>query len=457
MNLKDRCIILMKAIILAAGQGKRMKSDLPKVLHNVSGKPMVNHVIDACKGAGVNDIVIVVGQGGEEVQESVTAYYKDCKDIKLTFVWQKEQLGTGHAVMCAKESISKEERIVILCGDTPLITPELIKDVLKYQQDKSAHGVVVSTVVPDPKGYGRVITSPSGEFKAIVEERDLEKNQKHIVSINTGMYVFMGLSLIHGLQFIVNDNDQNEYYLTDVPKVMVEDDFKVAVYEDAEYSQFLGINSQKQLAEAASIMRERIADKHFNNGVIIIDPASVYIDEGVQIEEGVVIHPGTVLTGTCKIGAGTVLNPYTVADGATIGKNCQIGPFAYLRNGTIIGDNCRIGNFVEVKNSKIGDGTKAAHHAYIGDAMVGNNVNYSCGAITVNYDGKNKHLTEIEDGAFVGSNVNLVAPVKINSDAFVAAGSTITDEVPKGALAIARKRQEVKENWKNSKQTGATT
>ena len=430
----------MKAIILAAGEGKRMKSDLPKVLHTVAGKPMLHCVIDSCKEAGIDDIVVVVGKGGKEVQKATPSSVK--------FVWQDEQLGTGHAVLCAVEHIKHDDHIIILYGDTPLITSDLLKNLISFQQEREAHGVIVSTPVPDPTGYGRIITTPFGDFEGIVEQRDLSPQQEKIKSINPGVYMFTGRELLHGLAFVGNDNNQHEYYLTDVPKILKEHDFKVFVYSDPDYLQFLGVNSQKQLAEAATAMRSRIIDKHFENGVIIIDPSTVYIDDDVEIEQGVTIHPGAILKGGCKIGKGTIIGPYTVAEDAVIGQDCRVGPFAYLRPGTVIGDRCRVGDFVEIKNSTLGNDTNAAHLAYIGDAKLGDGVNFGCGAITVNYDGANKSLTEVEDGAFVGSNVNLVAPVKVRSGAFVAAGSTIVDDVPQDALAIARERQVNKENYK---------
>lgn len=475
----------MKAIILAAGLGKRMRSNIPKVLHTVAGKPMIHCVIDTCLKAGIRDITVVVGKGGEEVQSSVSQEIKQ----PINFVFQQQQLGTGHAVLCAKEHISPKDKIVVLCGDTPLIKPELLQGLLMYQESSDAHGIVVATKVPDPKGYGRVIseivdrppTYATGgyeipgnsmisngcvkisdsikitDFVNIVEQRDLEADQDYIDIINTGVYMFTGREFIHGLERIDNKNNQGEYYLTDVPKILKEAGHRVKVYNEPDHLQFLGVNTQKQLSEASAVLRSRIIDYHFEKGVMIIDPSNTYIDENVVIEPGVILHPGVILQGASRIGALAEIGPHTrikdsqigpgtvvqtsVIEGAEIGSDCQIGPFAYLRTGTKSGDRCRIGDFVEVKNATLGNDTKASHLAYIGDAQIGNGVNIGCGAITVNYDGVSKHKTIVEDEAFIGSNVNLIAPVTVRSGAIVAAGSTVDKEVPEDAMAIARQKQ----------------
>ncbi|MCL1998968.1 MAG: bifunctional UDP-N-acetylglucosamine diphosphorylase/glucosamine-1-phosphate N-acetyltransferase GlmU [Turicibacter sp.] len=427
-----------KAIILAAGKGKRMNSALPKVMHTILGKPMLHHVIESCFNANIRDVTVIVGHDAQSVVDS-TKYAVD-------FVVQHEQLGTGHAVLSAKDSIAPSQQVLILCGDTPLISPKLLELLPKIKG--SAQGVVVSTTLENPTGYGRIIVDDNRAFEAIVEERDASSAQRAIREINTGIFLFDGEHLLAGLEKITNNNDQGEYYLTDVPKLMAANGLKLVVHHEPDSAQFLGVNSQRQLADAAEIMRKTVIDRHLDNGVQILDPQSTHIDADVIVESGVIIHPGVILQSKCHIAAGTVLLPYTVADSAVVGKNCQVGPFAYLRGGTVIGDYCRVGDFVEVKNSTLGNNTKASHLAYIGDAELGDDVNFGCGAITVNYDGENKHKTTVEDGAFIGSNVNLVAPVKIGKSAFVAAGSTVTNEVPSKALAIARQRQINKENWK---------
>ena len=439
----------MRAIILAAGEGKRMKADSPKVLYPLAGKPMLHHVIDACLDAGIDDVTVVVGKFGEEVRKATPQ--------PVHFAWQKKQLGTGHAVMCASDRIDPDDKMMILNGDGPLITPEFIKDLEAFHHETDSHGVVVAASVPDPEGYGRMITTPFGDFEAIIEQRDLHSAQTAMNNVNTGVYIFTGRELIYGLEHMDNDNSQNEYYLTDVPKILKEDGFKIAVYHSSDYLKFLGVNSQKQLAEAVKVLRNRILETHFENGVTIIDPGTTYIDIDVEIESGVILHPGVILQSGCRIGKNTVIRPYTVAEGAKIGVECLIGPFAYLRNGTVIGDRCRIGDFVEVKNTTIGSDTNASHLAYIGDAQVGDKVNFGCGAVTVNYDGKGKYKTVVEDNAFVGSNVNLIAPVTVGNGAFLAAGSTITNDVPADALSIARARQTDKtEGARKYKKTAAS-
>ncbi|MCL2399114.1 MAG: bifunctional UDP-N-acetylglucosamine diphosphorylase/glucosamine-1-phosphate N-acetyltransferase GlmU [Defluviitaleaceae bacterium] len=443
----------MKAIILAAGEGKRMKSTLPKALHKVAGKPMLHCVIDSCIKADIKDIVVVVGNAGAEVQKA-TPY-------PIHFVWQDQQLGTGHAVLCAKEHIAPDDKVVVIFGDTPLITSEFLKALSAFQEKEQANGVVVAANVPNPEGYGRVFTTKGNVFEAIIEDRDLSADQRSNSLINTGVYMSTGRELLYGLERISDNNSQKEYYLTDVPKIVKEANYKVAVYQETDFTQLLGVNSQRQLADANLTLRNRILDNHLENGVVISDPLTTYIEMDVEIEAEVVLHPGTMLHGSCKIGKDAVIGPYTqitdsivgdrttvrqsVLEEAKIGNDCQIGPFAYLRNGAVAGDRCRIGDFVEIKNATLGDDSKASHLAYIGDARIGDNVNFGCGAITVNYDGKVKHLTIVEDGAFIGSNVNLIAPVTVQTGAFVAAGSTIVQDVPADALAIARQHQTNKE------------
>ena len=446
----------MKAIILAAGAGKRMKSDFPKVLHTIVGKPMLHCVIDTCIAAGIDDITVVIGKNGDEIIKAT--------DRPVNFVWQNEQLGTGHAVMCAKDSIDPDDKVVVLNGDAPLVTSGFLRGLMEFQLEKDAHGVVVATNVPDPTGYGRVMTNEHGDFSAIVEQRDLHLDGGSDNNcIYTGILMANGRELLYALEHVDNKNNQSEYYITDVPLIMKEDGFNVEIYNDPDYLQFLGVNSQRQLAEAGLVFRDRILDAHFENGVVIVDPSSVYIDMDVEISPRVIIHPGTSIFGNTRIKEGAQIGPYTqitnsvigsgtvvrnsVLETVHVGSNCQIGPFAYLRPGTVIGNRCRVGNFVEVKNAKLGDDTTAAHLAYIGDAQIGKGVNFGCGAITVNYDGESKHVTVVEDNAFIGSNANLIAPVTVHSGAFIAAGSTIDKEVPAGTLAIARERQTNKEGF----------
>lgn len=450
----------MKAIILAAGQGTRMKSDLAKVMHPILGKPVVRYVVEAARDAGCAEITVVVGKDGEEIKKGLAGIGG------LTFAVQEKQLGTGDAVRAGKDGIQPGDDVLILCGDMPLITAEFIREMAAAE--KNADAVVAACFLPDAGDFGRVYDN-GGDFLEIVEARDLTAAHSHTDWANTGIYLFKGEGLLRGLlagHTLKNNNAQREYYLTDVPKIMSQAGARVRVFHSrADMSVFTGINTQAQLAEAVGFMRARVNARHMAAGVRMLDPASAFIDAAAKIARGVVIYPGVILEGACEIGENAVLGPNShltativganaavrnsVANSAKIGAHTEVGPFAYLRPGAVIGEKCRVGNFVEVKNATLGNGTKMAHLAYIGDADVGSGVNYSCGAITANYDGAKKHRTKIGDNAFIGSNVNLIAPVEIGENGFVAAGSTITDDLPPCALGIARERQCTKLNWTN--------
>ena len=432
----------MKAIILAAGEGSRMKAEMPKVLHTIAGQPILHHVIKACLAANITDLAVVVGNKGQAVI--------DATPFPVQFVWQHEQLGTGHAVGCARSFIAAgeaDEDVLVLNGDTPLITAAFLEALQAARQRESAAGLVVSTTLPNPFGYGRVFTGPDGTFQEIVEQKDLLPGQDTHTQVNTGVCVYAADALLYGLDNIRNDNQQCEYYLTDVPGVLRKAGRRVVVFHSEDGAQFSGINTQKQLAEAAAYLRARINDMHMENGVVMLDPATTYIDAAVDIAPQVVIHPGVMLEGATRIGRGTTLLPYTRITDSEVGQHTSVGPFACLRAGARVGNHCRIGNFVEIKNSQVGDHTNAAHLAYIGDADVGDRVNFGCGAVTVNYDGEKKHRTTVENDVFVGCNANLVAPITVHTGAYVAAGSTIVSEVPEEALAIARERQTNKTGW----------
>jgi len=483
----------MKAIILAAGQGKRMKSNLQKVMHPILGKPIVQYVAEAVQSAGFNNITVVVDKSGE-IEKGLAR----CGG--LFFAVQEVPKGTGDAVRCsatpavgdtptansgsasgntptanlASDSggdsagntprpIAPDDEVLVLCGDMPLITSELIRELLEYSRENSADCVVTAVHWPQLGDFGRVYDS-SGEFIEIVEARDITPAHGKTEWANTGVFLFKGAALQNGLAKMTNDNAQGEYYITDVPKIIREEGGRVRVFHSrAPLSVFTGINTQAHLAEAAAFMRTRINQRHMEAGVRMLDPDTTYIDDTVKIGRGTVLYPGCILEGACEIAENAVLGPYShltdttvgenakirqsVTTQAKIGANTEVGPFAYLRPNAVIGEKCRIGNFVEVKNATLGDDTKVAHLAYIGDADVGKNVNYSCGAITANYDGEKKHRTKIGDNAFIGSNVNLIAPIEIGEDGFVAAGSTLTDDLPPCALGIARGRQCVKLDW----------
>nr|WP_281883877.1 bifunctional UDP-N-acetylglucosamine diphosphorylase/glucosamine-1-phosphate N-acetyltransferase GlmU [Paenibacillus sp. YYML68] len=437
-------------IVLAAGQGKRMKSKLYKVLHPVCGKPMVGHVVSTLEKLQVSRTVVVVGHGAEMVK----GYLGDRAEYAL----QAEQLGTGHAVLQTKELLAEEEGLtIVICGDTPLVSVETLEGMMTLHKERGAAATILTAVVDQPKGYGRIIRDDSGYVTKIVEEKDCSEEQRLVQEINTGTYCFDNRKLFAALSQVTNQNAQNEYYITDVIAILNGQGERVDGYVLADSAESIGVNDRLALAEAEQAMRTRINRNHMLNGVTIIDPASTYIEADVQIGADTVIYPGTVLRGETVIGEDCVLGPQTdIADsrldaGVTVkqsvlqeavaGKGSTIGPFAYLRPGAELGQKVKIGDFVEIKNAKLGDETKVSHLSYVGDAVIGRNVNVGCGAITVNYDGFNKQVTIVEDDAFVGSNVNLIAPVVVGKGAYVVAGSTITHNIEAGDLAIARERQ----------------
>lgn len=451
-----------KAIILAAGKGTRMKSRHPKVVHKVCGKEMVNHVIDTSKKSGVKDVVVILGHGSETVKESIPT--------DSLIAMQTEQLGTGHAVKMAKEYINDNDTIVVLCGDTPLVQEDTLKRLFDYHVEKGYVATVLTTVVDNPTGYGRIIRDNQEDLLKIVEQKDATEEEKLAKEINSGIYCFDGKSLREALDLIDNDNAQGEYYLTDTIKIMRDRGQKVGAYNGSTIEELMGVNSRVELSKAEEIMRKRINTSHMVNGVTIIDINSTYIESDVEIGNDTIVYPGSMLKGNTKIGSNciigmncsisnSIIGDYTEVESSTIldstvGENTSVGPYAYIRPNSNIGNHVKIGDFVEVKNATIEDNSKASHLSYIGDAHVGKDVNIGCGVVFVNYDGKNKFKSVVKDGAFVGSNSNLVAPVTVEEKGYIATGSTITDNVPEGALAIARQRQIVKEGWvekKNSK------
>lgn len=444
------------AVILAAGQGTRMKSKLYKVLHPVCGKPMVQHVVDQVEKLQVQEMVTITGHGAEMVK----AQLGEASHYAL----QAEQLGTAHAVMQAQQMLEGKDGItIVVCGDTPLIKAETMEALFKHHEELSAKATILTARIDDPTGYGRIIRNEAGLVEKIVEHKDADEAERRINEINTGTYCFDNAALFEALKNVSNNNVQGEYYLPDVIEILKKQGEVVTAYQTNDLEETLGVNDRVALAEAERIMRRRINEKHMRNGVTIIDPANTYIETEVVIGPDTIIYPGTMIKGNTSIGSECHIGPNSEIDScevgdetvirqsaahqSSIGNHVNIGPFAHIRPQSDIQDEVKIGNFVEIKKAVFGQGSKASHLSYIGDAEVGKDVNIGCGSITVNYDGKNKFLTKIEDEVFIGCNSNLVAPVTVGKGAYVAAGSTITKDVPGKALSIARSHQVNKENY----------
>ncbi|MCP3032117.1 bifunctional UDP-N-acetylglucosamine diphosphorylase/glucosamine-1-phosphate N-acetyltransferase GlmU [Halobacillus sp. A1] len=450
------------AVVLAAGQGTRMKSKLYKVLHPVCGKPMVQHVVDQLNKLELNELITVVGFGAEKVQDQLGE--------DSHYVVQKEQLGTGHAVQQADDILAEREGItVVACGDTPLLTEETLQNMMDHHIETEAKATILTAHAEDPSGYGRVIRGGNGQVERIVEQKDASKEEQAVQEINTGTYCFDNKYLFESLKNVSNDNVQGEYYLPDVIEILKNQGEVISAYQTPDFSESLGVNDRVALSKAEKLMKQRINEQHMRNGVSLVDPDNTYIGPDVTIGQDVTIYPGSILDGSTVVENDAVIGPHStienchigaetnvkqsVATDSRIGARVQVGPFAHIRPDSSLGNDVKIGNFVEVKKAEFGDGSKASHLSYIGDAHVGSGVNVGCGTITVNYDGKNKFLTTIEDDAFIGCNSNLIAPVTVGKGAYVAAGSTINKDVPAEALSIARARQTNKEGYANKIQS----
>lgn len=446
----------LTTIILAAGKGTRMKSSLPKVLHKAGGKAMLAHVLDAAKEAGAGRSIVVVGFGGAAVEEALAG--------EAEFVTQAEQLGTGHAVLQTEPLLRGEKgTVLVLCGDTPLLTGTLLKKLVEEHAAAGAKATVLTAVMPDATGYGRVIRAADGTVAKIVEHKDATKEELGVREINSGIYCFSAPDLFAALHEVGNDNAQGEYYLPDVLEILKQKGEKIFAVAADSYEETLGVNSRAQLAASEKILRRRKNEALMAEGVTLMDPETTYVDVDVVVGRDTVIYPGTWLEGRTIIGEGCEIGPNSRFQNVKIGAHvtahfcyaheCEIadgvtlGPYVHIRPDTKLAAGVKIGNFVEVKNSMVGEGTKLPHLSYIGDSDIGAGVNMGCGTITVNYDGKKKFRTTVGDGAFVGCNSNLVAPVRVGDNAYVGAGSTITKDIPEGDLAIARAHQKNITGW----------
>ena len=443
------------ALVLAAGKGTRMKSRMCKVLHSVAGRPMIHYVLDSLINADVNDIWVVVGHDAKAVRDYLGSYH-------VGFVEQEPQLGTAHAVAAARSAIeNRSGSVLILCGDVPLIRPQTIKALLEFHKKTMDCVTVVTTIVDDPTGYGRIIRSQNRKLVTkIVEDKDAAPEDKRVKEINTGMYVVSAPLLFTLIDAIKPNNAQGEYYLTDIVEEAVKRGVAVSPFVLERSEEALGINRRSDLAKASRIVWDEVRERLMESGVTLVDPSNTYVDPTVEVGYDTIIYPCAVISGKTVIGQdciietgvhifnsvlgdsvkvlqGSRLNQVVVRDGASI------GPMAHLRPESDIGINVRIGNFVEVKKTKVGDGTKASHLTYLGDSTIGRDVNIGCGTITCNYDGKKKHPTIIHDRCFVGSDVQFVAPVEIGEGSLIGAGSTITKDVPPRSLAVSRSRQKI--------------
>ncbi len=452
----------LAAVILAAGKGTRMKSAVPKVLHPICGQPMLYYPLEAARMAGFKQLKVVVGHRAEQVSDTFN-------EGDITWIKQSDQLGTGHALMCAADSLrGYSGALLLLCGDVPLIQPDTLRQLQNYHLQHQAAVTVLTAQLPNPAGYGRIIRDGE-QILQIVEEKDADEQQRQVTEINTGTYLFDAAFVLSALKGLNKNNAQREYYLTDVVAAAVAAGEKTRALCVDDPTEVMGINDRCQLAEAEVLMRWKINADLMFGGVSMTDPTTVYIDNGVEIGVDTTLHPNVHLHGNTTIGknciieTGVVVVDSQIADGvhlkagsaieeAQIGPKCKIGPMAHLRPGTVLTGQNKIGNFVEMKKSVLGEKSQASHLTYIGDSEVGKNVNFGCGTITCNYDGVNKHKTTVEDDVFVGSDCQFVAPVTIGRNSLIAAGSTITEDVPPDSLALSRTEQTNVEGWRLRKQ-----
>jgi bifunctional UDP-N-acetylglucosamine pyrophosphorylase / glucosamine-1-phosphate N-acetyltransferase len=446
------------AIILAAGEGKRMRSRRPKVLHPLCGRPLIGYALRVARTVA-DRLVMVVSPNADDVL--------DVAGDGVVAVEQRERLGTGHAVREARQACGDAPTILVLPSDMPLLTTETFERLVSHHAATGAAVTLVTANVAEPQGYGRVLRQ-RGRVTHVVEDRDATDDQKRITEINTAVYCFDARRFWPALAEVRPNNDQGEYYLTDVIGIMARAGGRIEAITVQDPAEALGVNDRRQLATVAAIQRRRILDRLMESGVTIIDPATTYIEDGVAIGPDTIIYPQVVIEGastigsesvvhsgcqirSCRLGDRVLLKPYCVLTDSAVEDDAQLGPFCHLRPQAVIGPRARVGNFVEVKNARLGRGTKAPHLSYIGDATVGEGVNVGAGTITCNYDGVAKHETRIGDRVFVGSNSTLVAPLTVGDGAYVAAGSTITRDVPAGALALGRAQQVDKLGWTERK------
>jgi len=452
-------------IILAAGDGTRMKSRQAKVLHRVAGRSLLGHVLAAVNHLNPEQIRIVVGANRDSVEEHIA----QISPLAHT-VFQEKRGGTGHATQLALAESSPQGTVLVLAGDTPMLTGKSLSTFLKAHNEGNFAASVLTAEHPDPTGYGRIIRDENDELSKIVEERDASEDQKFIVEINSGVYAFDGAKLVDAIGQITNSNSQGELYLTDVIGILKNSGDSIAAIMLDDFTEILGVNDRAQLAESAALLRDRINDQWMREGVTIIDPTTTWIDATAKLSSDVTLHPGSAILGVTTVATGAVIGPRTtltdcvvkegaavlesIATNTIIGEGAAVGPFTYLRSGSVLGDNSKAGAFVEIKNSTVGASSKVPHLSYVGDATIGEGTNIGAATIFVNYDGVEKHHTTIGDHARIGSDTMLVAPVSIGDGAYTAAGSVITEDVPAGAIGVGRARQRNVIGWVMRKRAG---
>lgn len=446
-------------LILAAGKATRFKSEHTKVLHRLAGRRLGDYVLQAALGAGPERAWMVIGHEGDRVREAFAR-------PGLRFIAQREQRGTGHAVMSARSELEScsSPNLIVLVGDAPLLSPETLSALSEFHAASGAAATILTTRLKNPEGYGRILRAPGARVRAIVEEKDATPAQKRLREVSSGILCFTLPKLLAHLDDLTDTNAQKEYLLTDMVRIFNRRRLKVLAYEVANSREVLGVNDRIELAQVERLIRRRKAHDLMRAGVGIVDPKTTVIDDEVEVGRDTRIEAGVHLLGPTRLGKDCVVGPYcvlansvvgdkvlfrpfSIVNGCEIASDAMIGPFAHLREGTVIGPEARIGNFVEVKKSRVGRGSKSQHLTYLGDATVGEKVNIGAGTVTCNYDGEHKNPTFIEDNAFIGSGAMLVAPVRVGKGAYVAAGSTVTEDVPAGSLAIGRARQVNKGNW----------
>ena len=453
-------------IVLAAGEGTRMKSATPKVLHSVAGRSLLGHVLHAVNQLSPNQLCVVVGSG----RDAVEAHIAQVAPLATT-VFQEHRGGTGHAAQLALAGIAPKGTVLILAGDTPLLSGDSLTQFVAAHSAGKFAASVLTAEHPDPTGYGRIIRDDSDELLRIVEEKDATDDEKFVFEINSGVYAFDGEKLAASIGKLTNANAQGELYLTDVIGILKSAGESIAAIMIDDFTETLGVNDRVQLAESAAMLRDRINDQWMRAGVTIIDPTTTWIDATVELSSDVTIHPGTALLGSTKVATGAVIGPRStltdciVKEGASvlesialqtiIGQGATVGPFTYLRAGTQLGDSTKAGAFVEMKNSVLGTGSKVPHLSYVGDATIGEGSNIGAATIFVNYDGVEKHHTTVGDHVRIGSDTMLVAPVTIGDGAYTAAGSVITEDVPAGAIGVGRAKQRNVLDWVLRKRPGS--